>query len=61
MATSILQSANLTWNNTPNPFSASSFVGSGSGITSLDYNTISINKPNLIDYALKKLCGYIIK
>ena len=44
-ATSILQSANLTWNNISNTLSATNFIGSGSGITNLDYNYITINKP----------------
>jgi hypothetical protein len=33
-----LQSVNLSWNNTTNTLSASNFVGSGTGITNLDYN-----------------------
>jgi apolipoprotein N-acyltransferase len=52
-ATSILQSANLTWNNTSNTLSATNFVGAGSGITSLNYNNISTNKPDLSVYAIK--------
>jgi hypothetical protein len=51
--TSILQSANLTWNNISNTLSASNFVGSGSGITNLDYNKIATNKPDLSVYAIK--------
>jgi hypothetical protein len=51
--TSILQSANLTWNNTSNTLSATNFVGSGSGITSLNYNNILTNKPDLTLYAVK--------
>jgi hypothetical protein len=49
--TSILQSANSTWNNTSNTLSATNFVGAGSGITSLNYNNIS-NKPDLSVYAI---------
>ena len=49
-ATSILQSANLSWNNTSNTLSATNFIGSGSGITNLDYGNISTNKPNLAIY-----------
>jgi hypothetical protein len=33
---SILQSANLTWNNTSNTLSATNFVGSGSAMTDLN-------------------------
>ena len=51
--TSILQSANLTWNNTSNTLSATNFVGSGSDITNLNYNNISTNKPDLTLYAVK--------
>ncbi len=51
--TSILQSANLTWNNTSNTLSATNFIGSGSGITNLDYNNILTNKPDLTLYAVK--------
>ena len=51
--TSILQSSNLSWNNTSNTLSASNFVGSGSGITNLDYNNILTNKPDLTIYAVK--------
>ena len=36
-STSILQSSNLSWNNTSNTLSASNFSGSGIGITNLDY------------------------
>ena len=39
-ATSILQSPNLTWNNTTNTLSASNFVGNGSGLTSLNASSI---------------------
>ena len=52
-ATSIIQSANLTWDNTTNTLSASNFVGSGSNISNLDYNNITYNKPNLTIYALQ--------
>ena len=51
--TSILQSPNLSWNNTSNTLSATNFVGSGSGITNLDYNNIATNKPDLTLYPLK--------
>ncbi len=40
-----LQSANLSWNNTSNTLSATNFIGSGAGITNLDYNYITLNKP----------------
>jgi hypothetical protein len=42
--TSILQSANLTWNNTSNTSLATNFVGSDSGITNLNYDNIATNK-----------------
>ena len=41
----LIQSANLTWNNTSNTLSASNFSGSGSAITNLNYNYITLNKP----------------
>jgi hypothetical protein len=39
---SILQSAKLTWDNTSNTLSASSFVGSGSAITILNASNVSL-------------------
>jgi hypothetical protein len=45
VATSILQSASLRWNNTSNTLSATYFVGSGAGVTDLDYDNISTTKP----------------
>ncbi len=39
--TSILQSANLTWNNTSNTLSATNFVGSGAPLTSLNASNIT--------------------
>jgi hypothetical protein len=38
---SILQSANLTWNNTSNTLSATIFFGSGSGISSLNASKVA--------------------
>jgi hypothetical protein len=40
-ATSILQSANLTWNNTSNTLSTTNFVGSGAGISALNASNIT--------------------
>jgi len=48
-ATSILQSPNLTWNNTSNTLSATNFVGSGAGLTNINVSnsnsgTLSISR-----------------
>ena len=40
-ATSILQSPNLTWNNTSNTLSATNFVGNGSQLTNLNASNIT--------------------
>ncbi len=40
-STSILQPANLTWNNTSNTLSATNFVGSGASLTSLNASNLS--------------------
>jgi hypothetical protein len=40
--TSILQSPNLTWNNTSNTLSAFSFIGNGSQLTSLNASNVSL-------------------
>jgi hypothetical protein len=39
--TSILQSPNLVWDNTTNTLSASNFIGSGAGLTSLNASNIT--------------------
>jgi hypothetical protein len=52
-AKSILQSANLTWYITSNTLSAVNFVCSGSGITNLNNNNITSNKPDLTLYPFK--------
>jgi hypothetical protein len=41
-ATSILQSPNLTWDNTTNTSSATNFVGSGAGLTSLNTSNVTL-------------------
>jgi hypothetical protein len=51
-ATSILQSPNMTWNNTSNIISASNFVGSGASLTpfnasNITTGTLSVNGTSL--------------
>jgi hypothetical protein len=44
--TSILQSANLTWNNTSNTLSATNYIGSGSGLTNINVGGVQVFPAN---------------